>query len=192
MNDRLSTQWLASLGTESIIYLHSHCTFWNKPNHLYSLHASMPVWRRVQLVQVTLKDKTVITVNKKLCSIIGSCEATCLKTCECQPVVVMCFVLSINRTVFLPELLPRPHSMSGHGPFPLLPLVHSKRNETCVSRRTKVCFFNPHQSFRACWHLHKQPKLSEQTSYDDETKPLWMSSPAAGVLFFSLPFSVPV
>lgn len=57
------------------------------------------------------------TVNKKLRSIIGSCGATCLRTCECRPVVVMCFVSSINRTVFLSELLPRPHSTSDHEPF---------------------------------------------------------------------------
>lgn len=45
------------------------------------------------------------------------CGATCLKTCECRPVVVMCFVSSINRAVFLSELLPRPHSTSDHEPF---------------------------------------------------------------------------
>lgn len=71
----------------------------------------------MQLVQMIWKDKTRTTVNKKLHSIIGSCGATCLKTCECRPVVVMCFVSSINRAVFLSELLPRPHSTSDHEPF---------------------------------------------------------------------------
>lgn len=53
---------------------------------------------------------------KKRCSIVGQCGTTCLETCEHRPVVVMDFVLSCNRTVFLSGLLPHPHSMSDHEP----------------------------------------------------------------------------
>lgn len=127
------------------------------------------------------KDKTRTTVNKKLRSVIGNLFENLWVSTSSLCCVLSCLLIGLY---FCPSfylvLIPR-LTMSRFSP---LPLVGVKRNETCVPRRTKVCFFNPHQSFRACWHLHKQTKLSEQTSYDDETEPLWMSSPAAGVSFF--------
>lgn len=81
-----------------------------------------------------------------------------------RPVVVMHFVLSCNRTVFLSGLVPHPHSMSDHQPF-------FTAARLAWSETRPACWGGP--KFASLIHIRVLEKVDTSTN-----KPNFLSKPA--------------